>query len=226
MIQRKSHTEVSPVEWKRFIEAVNSMHGMQTKAPKYRELVKIHVDAFTARGSSWGVHTMGGVVGRNFLAWHRQYLSIFEKRLQEYDSTVFIPYWDWENDNTPPQAISEQTLLDEWSITRKFNPNIMPTMSMVNYVNTRPDFESFQAALENIHNPVHRAVGGDMMSASSPADPIFWLHHANIDRIWWNWQNSGTGEQPKNTEEIMEPADYLDVKVESVMDIESLNYKY
>jgi len=19
-------------------------------------------------------------------------------------------------------------------------------------------------------------------------DPIFWLHHANVDRIWWSWQ--------------------------------------
>jgi len=226
MIQRKKHTDVSMMEWELFIDAVNSMHGTQVKAPKYRELVKIHVDAFTARGSSWGVHTMGGVAGRNFLAWHRQYLSIFEKRLQEYDSNVFIPYWDWANDNSPPQAISDQTLLDEWSVTRNFNPNIMPTMSMINYVNTRPDFESFQAALENVHNPVHRAVGGDMMSASSPSDPIFWLHHANIDRIWWEWQNSGAGEQPKNSDETMEPAQYLNVKVESILHIADLNYEY
>jgi len=21
-----------------------------------------------------------------------------------------------------------------------------------------------------------------------PTDPLFYLHHANIDRIWWNWQ--------------------------------------
>ncbi|VAW54991.1 hypothetical protein MNBD_GAMMA07-2072, partial [hydrothermal vent metagenome] len=153
-------------------------------------------------------------------------LSIFEKRLQEYDSNVFIPYWDWANDNSPPQAISDQTLLDEWSVTRNFNPNIMPTMSMINYVNTRPDFESFQAALENVHNPVHRAVGGDMMSASSPSDPIFWLHHANIDRIWWEWQNSGAGEQPKNSDETMEPAQYLNVKVESILHIADLNYEY
>ena len=23
---------------------------------------------------------------------------------------------------------------------------------------------------------------------ASPADPIFWLHHANLDRVWWSWQ--------------------------------------
>lgn len=22
----------------------------------------------------------------------------------------------------------------------------------------------------------------------SPADPIFHLHHANLDRLWWSWQ--------------------------------------
>jgi tyrosinase len=27
-----------------------------------------------------------------------------------------------------------------------------------------------------------------MTAATSPNDPIFFLHHANIDRIWWNWQ--------------------------------------
>lgn len=29
--------------------------------------------------------------------------------------------------------------------------------------------------------------GGDIFS--SPGDPVFWLHHAQIDRTWWIWQN-------------------------------------
>lgn len=30
---------------------------------------------------------------------------------------------------------------------------------------------------------------------SSPYDPIFWLNHANVDRLWAEWQDNGhTGE--------------------------------
>jgi tyrosinase len=47
-------------------------------------------------------------------------------------------------------------------------------------------------ALENVpHGAVHNAVGGPSgwMSAfnTAPLDPIFWVHHANIDRLWQVW---------------------------------------
>lgn len=33
-----------------------------------------------------------------FLTWHRAYLYFFEKRLQDIDPTVTLPYWDWASD--------------------------------------------------------------------------------------------------------------------------------
>jgi len=24
------------------------------------------------------------------------------------------------------------------------------------------------------------------------ADPLFYLHHANLDRLWWEWESAGT----------------------------------
>jgi tyrosinase len=39
-----------------------------------------------------------------------------------------------------------------------------------------------------LHNQVHLWVGGDMVAATSPNDPAFWLHHANVDRLWVRWQ--------------------------------------
>jgi tyrosinase len=41
------------------------------------------------------------------------------------------------------------------------------------------------------HNDVHDLIGGIMSSPYTAArDPIFWLHHANIDRVWWRWQQT------------------------------------
>ncbi|MEU2074968.1 tyrosinase family protein [Streptomyces sp. NPDC013489] len=38
-----------------------------------------------------------------------------------------------------------------------------------------------------LHNQVHAWIGGDMSPASSPNDPVFFLHHCNVDRIWESW---------------------------------------
>ena len=42
--------------------------------------------------------------------------------------------------------------------------------------------------LPQTHNAGHRFIGGHMGGAYSPNDPIFWLHHANVDRMWDAWQ--------------------------------------
>lgn len=39
----------------------------------------------------------------------------------------------------------------------------------------------------HLHNRVHVWVGGDMGPSSSPNDPVFYLNHANEDRIWEGW---------------------------------------
>ncbi|MGI0011147.1 MAG: tyrosinase family protein [Nitrosopumilaceae archaeon] len=40
-----------------------------------------------------------------------------------------------------------------------------------------------------IHNRVHVWVGGSMMATTSPNDPVFFLHHCNVDRLWAIWQS-------------------------------------
>lgn len=37
------------------------------------------------------------------------------------------------------------------------------------------------------HNNVHGFTGGVMGAHMSPVDPVFWLHHANLDRLWEIW---------------------------------------
>lgn len=39
-----------------------------------------------------------------------------------------------------------------------------------------------------MHNQVHNWVGGTMLNGGSPNDPVFWLHHCNVDRLWARWQ--------------------------------------
>jgi tyrosinase len=36
-----------------------------------------------------------------------------------------------------------------------------------------------------LHNQVHAWIGRGMGLASSPNDPVFYLHHCNVDRIWF-----------------------------------------
>jgi hypothetical protein len=44
------------------------------------------------------------------------------------------------------------------------------------------------------HDVVHVALGGLMGDPNTAAqDPIFWLHHANIDRMWNHWLAQGGG---------------------------------
>jgi tyrosinase len=43
-----------------------------------------------------------------FLTWHRVYLYLFEKQLQDIDPTVTLPYWDW-----PADAANVKASLDD-----------------------------------------------------------------------------------------------------------------
>ncbi|MBS1664162.1 MAG: tyrosinase family protein [Bacteroidetes bacterium] len=54
-------------------------------------------------------------------------------------------------------------------------------------------------ALESLpHDLVHVAIGGAMGDPRAAAlDPIFWVHHANIDRLWQVWLNMGHRTDPK-----------------------------
>ncbi|KAI8895488.1 hypothetical protein BC833DRAFT_601076 [Globomyces pollinis-pini] len=52
------------------------------------------------------------------------------------------------------------------------------------------NYNGFRIALESIpHNLFHQAIGGDMANPITAVnDPVFFLHHSNIDRLWWKWQ--------------------------------------
>ena len=55
----------------------------------------------------------------------------------------------------------------------------------------RPASTDHGAMESQAHDLVHDAVGGDDGNIGDPRtaahDPIFWLHHANVDRLWNRW---------------------------------------
>ena len=62
-----------------------------------------------------------------------------------------------------------------------------------------PDIYWFQTVMQGdfsngvygVHTGGHFTIGGDPGGDifTSPGDPAFWLHHAQIDRTYWIWQN-------------------------------------
>eukprot|EP00842_Homolaphlyctis_polyrhiza_P006073 jgi/Hompol1/6467/HPOL_004997-RA len=52
-------------------------------------------------------------------------------------------------------------------------------------------YNDFRIALEsNPHNLIHQGVGGDMADPqTSVNDPVFFMHHRNLDRLWAQWQD-------------------------------------
>jgi hypothetical protein len=65
----------------------------------------------------------------------------------------------------------------------------------------RPEYE------QGPHMLFHGIVGGHMETDWSAADPIFWVHHSNIDRHWTMWQDYWDHDDC-NTLEYMDPWHY------------------
>ncbi len=150
----------------------------------------------------------------NFPTWHRAYIYEFELRLQEQVESVMLPYWDWTSEETAnvgmPKAVIDPTYLDLNTGETKPNPlfsafsqvtnsntarrpgplsEFQILQSQVNFAQQRDTYSSYSSALEQPHGGLHVWVGGDMGSVPIAAyDPIFWLHHCNVDRYWYEWQ--------------------------------------
>ena len=231
MISRKNQAALTQQEWTNLIDAINKTHGIPIPAPRYRDFVKVHMQAMdhgSPQGMSWGVHSMGRMMpGRNFLTWHRQFLVKFEKRLRKVNTDVFIPYWDAIANPVIPPEFDQASLLNSWGVTRAWDPARLPSAADLNAVSLLATFGAFQTTLEaTVHNAVHNAVGGDMASSSSVSDPLFWLHHANIDRLWAEWEATHPGQNPPNPNEILQPRPFIGVKVSRMVSISALGYEY
>jgi hypothetical protein len=81
------------------------------------------------------------------------------------------------------------------------SPSSLPSVTDLSTTLSQTTYSSFQNMLESgaglpsgnfMHNGIHGWVDGHMGSLTgSPFDPIFYLHHCNIDRLWAMWQMDG-----------------------------------
>lgn len=185
-------------EWKTFkntshyftlIQAITTMKG-NTNAndpASWSYWTNIHVN-YCPHGISY------------FLGWHRGYLYHFEQqiRLTSGDLSLILPYWDYYSDSRIPSEFTDSRIGNPLYVER-INTNVYQALTMSPFSSTLLNFprgmnRAFEPNIEVApHNPIHDLIGGAMTTMQSPVDPIFWLHHANIDRLWVAWVAAGGG---------------------------------
>ncbi|TDZ15806.1 N-acetyl-6-hydroxytryptophan oxidase ivoB [Colletotrichum orbiculare MAFF 240422] len=70
----------------------------------------------------------------------------------------------------------------------QFNQVAQTVVDACNSLETYDDFNTCLGGTP--HTSGHYAIGGTMDDVSlSPADPLFFMHHTNLDRLWWVWQS-------------------------------------
>lgn len=137
-----------------------------------------------------------------FLSWHRGYLYYFERqlRLVSGNARLVLPYWDYYSSATVPAEFTNASTTNPLYVAR-LNTNVRQALSLAPFSSTLTGFQrgvnnAFEPVLESgPHNPVHDIIGNIMATMQSPTDPIFWLHHASVDRLWAAWIHAGGGRQ-------------------------------
>jgi tyrosinase len=136
-----------------------------------------------------------------FLAWHRGYLFYFEQQLRAVsgNNSLVLPYWDYYTNPSVPPEFTNPASYNPLYVPR-VNTDVSAALTLAPFANTVTDMQrgltnAFESSLESMpHGPVHNIIGNVMADVmQSPIDPIFFLHHANIDRLWTAWQQGGGG---------------------------------
>src|SRR5215218_3499411 len=143
--------------------------------------------------------------GPVFLPWHRMYLLRMEQQLQRLSgqADAGLPYWDWAVAGGDLPAAQQLTRAPWTDTVLGPSRGAVTTGPLADHVvrieerddglwsvPPRPIHRNLAEGWHNgpqLHNRVHVWVGGDMLPGTSPNDPVFFLNHCNIDRIWESW---------------------------------------
>ena len=146
-----------------------------------------------------------------FWSWHRIYLYWFERivRKMSGDDDWAVPYWDWKKtkQRTLPAMFGDPAN-DELYVSQRApgmndgSASLSPADVAYDIASSPINFTTASEYFEHPHGVVHVRVGGQIRPdksgwmtnpATAAQDPIFWLHHANMDRLWSLWLAQGSG---------------------------------
>ncbi|HLO89814.1 MAG TPA: tyrosinase family protein [Lentimicrobium sp.] len=132
-----------------------------------------------------------------FLAWHRRQIFEVEQAMQDINPYISIPFWNSSVDQSTTSPLWDQNFLGQfntdWDLQRNLGGmDMLPFPSDVTQAQSQTDWYLYSDMLERgpVHHGAHRWVGGIMNANVSPRDPVFYLHHAWIDKLWREWQDA------------------------------------
>ncbi len=145
-----------------------------------------------------------------FMSWHRMYVCFFERILRKASGMpgLGLPYWNYSdatdaNARFLPAAFRSPANASNPLFNSVRNAAINAgtgqlSASAVSLASVIPGPVGFYPFSGNIngtpHGAVHVGIGGWMgQFETAGQDPIFWLHHCNIDRLWNRWLDGGGG---------------------------------
>ncbi len=172
------------------VAALRRAIPLMRKSGAWEAQIALHSDMRNRQHTSW-----------RFLPWHRLQVLRFEQIVARYSGKrdFALPYWDWANDPFPALFYEDPV----FRMPGRVAPRGMVMNSRWYTARLDDSFDTFFGApRENAgprhvagsaewggHNLMHGFVGGDMNDLMrAPNDPIFWLHHANVDRAWTLWR--------------------------------------
>ena len=186
---RKNFTDLTEQERDDFAYALNNLP---------RNVIEANANSHE-RDFEHGIHD-----GPAFLPWHRDFLFKFEKELQAIRENVTLPYWDWYSDDSRNldtgvwksffggRNNQGGRVSGNWQFRRDASPIVaLSELDQLGRELLAPTFFEFRRTIEDVsHANAHVWVGGDMRGGFSPRDPLFYLLHCNVDRIWAMWQHN------------------------------------
>lgn len=184
------------------IDYVNALYQLRLGDDLIADISNFHKDFFNlddiGDGTGLDIHfNLPDEPERDiFLAWHRAQIMELERGIQHLFPYLSVPYVDWTIDTDVNSPLWDENFLgqfnEDWNLERTLGERgQLPLESEIEEsINSTSDYLLFSNDLErgSIHAGPHNWVGGFMSGGSSPRDPVFYLHHTFVDKVWSEWE--------------------------------------